>query len=330
MENTPLISLIVPIYNAEKYLKKCIDSICAQTYENLQIILVNDGSTDDSKAIIDQYVKMDPRIVAIHKQNAGVSEARNTGLDAATGDYVCFSDADDFLMPDYVDYLYQLVIANDADIALTTKMFGNYAAKQEDKDEPVMVSGVDAVECILCGSMPIGVYCKLFKRKPLMDGIIFEKDLRIGEGFNFNIRCFEKTDRIVVGSRRIYYYRVDNSDSATTKFSEVKWRNGLYAMKVMKHNFIHSDQRIMNAWKFAVWRTYSGIYTLILLSGAKKECKDFYRECKKIVRAKALTAFRVPASRREKLRAAIMFVSPSMVAVWIKLKRKIYGVKVKN
>ena len=112
------VSIIVPVYNVEKYLEKCLDSIVKQTYENIEIILVDDGSTDKSGTILDQYAEMDNRISVIHKKNEGVSTARNTGIEAARGEYICFADADDYLMPDYVEYLLTLAVDKNADIAI--------------------------------------------------------------------------------------------------------------------------------------------------------------------------------------------------------------------
>lgn len=91
------ISVIVPIYNGETYLSECIESILKQTYENIELILVNDGSKDNSKNIIDKYALLDNRIKAIHKENSGVSDSRNVGLKNTTGDYICFVDQDDYI-----------------------------------------------------------------------------------------------------------------------------------------------------------------------------------------------------------------------------------------
>ena len=103
----PLISVIVPIYNRELYLEKCIESIVSQTYSNLEIILVDDGSPDNCPAICDEWAKKDSRIKVVHKENGGVASARNAGLSAATGDYVAFVDGDDFIAPEMYSVLTQ-------------------------------------------------------------------------------------------------------------------------------------------------------------------------------------------------------------------------------
>ena len=104
----PLISVIVPCYNVEEYLPKCIESILNQTYRNLEILLVDDGSPDNCGRICDEYAAKDSRIRIIHKKNGGLSDARNAALDVMTGEYVTFIDSDDYVSDDYVEYLYKL------------------------------------------------------------------------------------------------------------------------------------------------------------------------------------------------------------------------------
>ena len=119
MNDKPLISVIVPIYNTEKYLKKCLDSIINQTYKNLQIILIDDGSGDNSGEICDEYATKDSRIQVIHKQNAGVTAARNDGLDMATGDYIGFVDSDDWIEPNMYEEMMANLIKTGADFVHT-------------------------------------------------------------------------------------------------------------------------------------------------------------------------------------------------------------------
>jgi glycosyltransferase involved in cell wall biosynthesis len=106
----PVVSVIIPVYKTERYIRKCIDSVLEQTYSDLQIILVDDGSPDSCPDICDEYVKKDPRCCVIHKSNGGVSSARNAGLDAATGDYICFVDSDDMLMTGSIETLCSILV----------------------------------------------------------------------------------------------------------------------------------------------------------------------------------------------------------------------------
>ncbi len=116
----PLISVIIPIYDVEKYLRRAVDSVLTQTYENLEIILVDDGSPDGCPAICDEYASKDARIRVIHKQNGGLSDARNAGLDIARGEYITFLDSDDYWAPFFLEVLYEELQKTDADVALCT------------------------------------------------------------------------------------------------------------------------------------------------------------------------------------------------------------------
>ena len=105
----PLISVILPIYNVAQFLPRCIESVCRQTYDNLEIILVDDGSPDECGDICDKYAEKDNRIVVVHKQNGGLSDARNKGAEIANGEYITFIDSDDYVTDTYVEYLYSLI-----------------------------------------------------------------------------------------------------------------------------------------------------------------------------------------------------------------------------
>ena len=117
MNKNVKISIIVPVYKVEKYLDKCVNSIVGQTYKNLEIILVDDGSPDNCPAMCDEWAQKDSRIKVIHKKNGGLSSARNAGLDACTGDYIGFVDSDDWIEPDMYEYLLNIGMKNNADVS---------------------------------------------------------------------------------------------------------------------------------------------------------------------------------------------------------------------
>lgn len=123
-----MLSVIVPVYNVEKYLARCIDSILKQSYSDLEIILVDDGSTDNSGKICDQYREIDDRIVVIHKQNGGLSDARNVGMKKANGQYLAFVDSDDFIHPRMYEILMNLLLDYKADMVIS-----NFAYYDEEK-----------------------------------------------------------------------------------------------------------------------------------------------------------------------------------------------------
>ncbi|MCP0888046.1 glycosyltransferase family 2 protein [Ligilactobacillus sp. WILCCON 0076] len=324
------VSIVVPVFNASKYLAKCIESIEQQTYRNLEIILVDDGSTDDSKKIISFYAKSDCRIKPIYKKNTGVSNTRNVGLSKATGKYVCFSDADDYLMKDYIEYLMLLIKNNNADISLTTKMFGDFDTKQVKKDKVKLMTSSEAVIGILAYNIPIGVYSKMFRNNFLKkNNLNFIEELYMGEGFNFNIDCFQRAKSICVGRRKIYYYRRNNLNSVTTKFSVSKWRNALEAINSIENRLIiKRNEDIENALKFAKWRTTSDAYDALVIADGKKNNVDLYYKWVSFVKKEALCALYVPTSLKNKVRAIIMKVYPAIIPKILIFRKKTHNINI--
>ena len=265
----------------------------------------------------------------IHKKNAGVSVARNVGINNSMGDYICFVDGDDYVMPDYIEYMMEQIIKNNADIALTTQMFGNFDKKQVKKDDIKTWDGEDAVEAILCYRVPIGCYCKLF-RADFLEDVRFIPEIFIGEGFNFNVSAFQKARKVVAGERKIYYYRRDNPTSAMTKFSIKKCECGLWALEVIKQNLTIYSKRICEAWRYANWRTHSDFYDMCVLAGVEKEYSEMYKKCLKVTRKDALSALHVPTSRQNKLRAVVMWVCPIAIPIAMRVRKVKYHVKVSN
>ena len=219
-----LVTIIVGIYNGERYLAKCIDSIINQTYENIEIILVDDGSTDNSSQICDEYAKADSRIRVIHKKNGGVSSARNSGISIAKGNYFCFVDQDDFLALDYVEYLYNLIINYKADISVVPQVihFSDenqiYIEKHSSSDIEIW-SGEKAACEMMYSKMEIGPWSKMISKKVIADNnMVFNEKYFGGEGYLFSVQAFAYSKKVVVGFKGIYNYRVDNYESEMSKF----------------------------------------------------------------------------------------------------------------
>lgn len=250
-----------------------------------------------------------------------------SSIEACTGDYICFVDGDDYVMTDYVSYMLALGITYDADIALTTQMFGNFDEEQNQKDDIKVWTGEDAVEAILCYKVPIGCYCKLFKRE-ILEATRFIPEIYIGEGFNFNVDAFQKSNRVVAGKMKTYYYRRDNPTSAMTRFSIKKCECGLQALEIIKSNLKFSSDRIGRAWEFANWRTHSDFYDMFVLADARKEYPDVYRKYLNITRKNALIALNVPTTKQNKIRAIVMWICPQIIPFAMKLREQRYKVAV--
>lgn len=207
-----LISVVIPVYNVEKYLRKCLDSVCGQTYCNLEIIIVEDGSPDNCAAICDDYAKKDNRIRVIHRQNGGLSAARNSGIEAATGDYIVFVDSDDWLESDMIAYLYENTIKYQVKLAIC----GYYMIRGEHKSKfsvsEDMVLDRDEALYELCkdGKFPNYAWLQLIDRELL-------SNIRFPEGKKFEdilttYRIVEKVEKVLLLKEAKYnYYRRNDS-----------------------------------------------------------------------------------------------------------------------
>lgn len=214
-----LISIIVPIYNVENYLTKCIDSILKQTYSNLEIILVDDGSTDSCGLICDKYKEKDERIIVIHKKNGGLSDARNAGLDVATGNYIMFTDSDDYISEKMVELLYNNIIKNNADISICdyAKNFSNNIVYNKYSKKEFIVEGDEKFNYVNNEYYIVTVvqWNKLFK-KEIFDGLRYKKG-KINEDEFIICSQLDRACRISYYLEPLYYY-LQRENSIMGKF----------------------------------------------------------------------------------------------------------------
>ena len=231
---TEKITVIVPVYNVEHYLEKCLDSLIDQTYKNLEIIVVNDGSTDNSGTICQEYAQKDDRIVYIEKENGGLSDARNVGLDKMTGSYVTFVDSDDWVESDYVEVLYKKLIESQADVSV-----GNYYSYNEDERMYYFhINGDSYYEKVydnvsifenlyeskeMKNFALISACGKLYKAK-LFDYIRFDRG-KLGEDGYMNQKLYLLVQKVIYINQGLYAYR-QRSGSITKTWTE-KWMHAL-------------------------------------------------------------------------------------------------------
>lgn len=224
MHNQPLVSVIVPIYNVEKYLRRCIDSIIKQTYKTLEIILVNDGSTDKCGKICDAYKSSDARVHVIHKENGGLSDARNHGMDIAKGDYILFIDSDDWIKKDCIQKLIYHAIQKNADVVISKYI----SVSSEDaviqnkacRSSALSLSKVTALSCLLyqkkfttsaCGKL---YKASIMKKERFPVGKLFEDVVTI-------FKVIESSEQIVLIDDVLYYY-FERNDSITKSSFDIR------------------------------------------------------------------------------------------------------------
>lgn len=204
--NEPLISVIVPIYTVEPYLRKCLDSIINQTYQNIELILVDDGSPDNCGSICDEYAARDSRIRVIHKENGGVSSARNTGLMKASGEWIGWVDSDDWIELDMYEYLLRHALEHDADIAVCGR-YEQYCSHQIFRgwESEEVLDTVQALELLLKNDVMQSYLCDKLWRRSLFDGIIFPE----GRTFEDNAvmhRLFMRARQVICLPEAKYNY----------------------------------------------------------------------------------------------------------------------------
>lgn len=214
MEKDLLISIIVPVYNAEKYLERCVESILKQTYTTFEIILINDGSTDSSKAICENYSKQDDRIRIITKNNTGVADTRNIGLSVARGEYIAFVDSDDYIDENMLQRMIEKAVANDSDIVMCGYNIvsnGVIASAKMDYDESYAnyQQIKDSLLYLYYTDKHVGLYSlcnKLIKKDVYLNEVVFDISLKRGEDAWFLFQCLKRCNRVDYISETYYYY----------------------------------------------------------------------------------------------------------------------------
>lgn len=221
-EIRPLISVVVPVYNVEDYLDECIKSLTEQSYTNLEILLIDDGSTDSSGRICEDWKKKDKRVYAIHQKNGGLSHARNIGLLHAKGQLIAFVDSDDIIHPLMYENLYRIMLEMGSDISCCEILSRKEFRKEDFEEQPAWkvkeYSAAEALRKIIDNSdIYVTVWNKLY-RKNVIDGIKFEKG-KYHEDEYWTYQILPRAERITMLSQRYYGYRQRSNSIMTQKYS---------------------------------------------------------------------------------------------------------------
>ncbi len=308
----PHISIIVPVYNTEKYLSCCISNILDQTFCDFELILVNDGSTDSSGKICDEFAVTDNRIRVIHKQNGGASDARNCGIDAAQGEWIMFFDSDDCFEPDIVQKLYDAVQRENADMAVCSIDLFNEDCLDEKyiPDHFVVTPGMfSGSEILATGYIPtiyVTPWCKIF-RKSLFDNLRYTVG-RICEDEAIIHRILHRCKKIVVINDILYHYRqIQSSVSHTVSPKKL---DALFAF--YDRFFFYTENKIQNA--DVVLNSYFwNLDNYYFRVEKNSESAPRLRECMKNTRKLIPYYLRVKdISIKERLLKLVFCISPSL------------------
>lgn len=300
-----LISVIVPVYNSEKYLTACVESILKQTYEHLEIILVDDGSTDNSKSICDQYAKTDSRVRVVHKTNGGLSDARNTGLKIATGAFITFVDSDDRIQPDMVDYLYRLVKKFNCRLSLCTHTIIWANGKRRKSIGNGSEEKLSCEECLkrmlYQDVINTSAWAKLYS-VDLFSDVTFPVG-KLFEDIATVYKLFIKSGDIACGYANKYEYLIRDNSITTKRFSDKKLEliemTDLMAFDVLKQ-YPDLEDAVLQRRIYARFSTLNQMLDTARYETEKKEIIRFIKEHRNFVLTNPL------ASVRDKVAALLL------------------------
>ena len=287
----PLVSIIVPGYNSEKYLDDCVKSIKEQTYQNIEIILVNDGSKDNSLLKCTEHATKDVRIKVIDKENGGASSARNKGLEIARGKYVVFIDSDDIISPLMVEILYSLALEYNAEIAMceierfTTNVKNLYTINNGVYKKNLQYTGGEYQKELILGNTDCSPCNKIYLKDVIGDIRFIEG--RINEDKLFLFELYQKSNIIVKTNEILYYYRFNN-ESVSSLFNARSF-DVLINLKDIGNQIKEKNLGLEREFQLSWIRANIIMSRRICVNKKNKEFKSQYKECCKITKANIFT-----------------------------------------
>ena len=300
---SPKISIIVPVYNVEKYLRLCLDSIEAQIFSDFEAVLVDDGSTDDSGKICDEYAAMDTRFVVIHKQNEGVAKARITAFEHSKGELITFIDSDDYVTPDYLFILSKPILEKDADMVSCNYYTVDNGIKHEAKNEITGTFNKDDIQDFIAkhfffyykiGSYGMNIYLwtKMVRREFVMDALKAGEGMWYAEdqiGVFHMLQCCQK---LVIVPDRLYCY-VQHEGQAMRKYEKDLWDNLILFME--KYKNLDKDNIAEEGRRKRTWRHID--YTIFNKMAKAHLSKDiFCKHLSQVRRHPYIKSFFTPLS----------------------------------
>lgn len=278
-KNNIKISLIVPCYNIRKYLPRCIESILAQTYKNLEIILISDGSTDGTDEVIREYAKKDSRIIPIFKQNSGVSDTRNRGLDIATGDYIGFVDGDDYIEPEMYETLLKNAIENNADISHCgyQMVFPSRVDYYYNTGKKVIQDNKKGIRDIIVGDYVEPSPCIKIYRKNIVNNLRMPINIKINEDVLFNFYAFVNSKKSVYEDLPFYHYILRKGSAATSKINQNKLFDPVRVRKeIFEYSLKNLDNEIQSVAYSSYLNSIINLYRVVSNSKLKEYKEDSF------------------------------------------------------
>ena len=307
-----LVSVIVPVFKVEKYLRRCVNSLLHQDYQNIEIILVDDGSPDSSGSIIDTFALQDSRVVPLHQDNSGVSRARNNGIKASHGKWVMFVDGDDWVDSNYVSYFVSLVENNKSKVGFNTSYYS--ITKNASHDNMYIVPSEKAQEMIFLEEVFVAVWNKIYDTDVLKTKqIAFHPDIWYGEGMLFNIEYLQHVSNVAIGGKAVYHQEF-NPDSAMRSFNLKSNICGLRSMDLQRQILKNPSKRLLNAWAYHKYCFNRTIINGLYRTNAVNENHEIYDKCAKNIRNQLYIPLRIEKNPRKLLGWIVYGLKPDYMA----------------
>lgn len=317
---TPLISVILPVYNVEVYLERCIKSVCEQTYKNLEILLIDDGSTDSSGVICDNYAEEDKRIRVFHKKNGGLSDARNYGIKNASAEWVSFIDSDDFVDRDYIQYLFELIVKYDTDMSICQHRvcFENGKQKEYGTNGDILLTNKKCIEKMLYHDViDTSAWGKLYRTRLFNEvqypkGKLFED---IATTYALMLQCKD----IAVGLESKYNYILRKNSIVYGSFNPKKL-DLLEMTDQMARNVLNYYPDLEKAvMRRRVYARFSTLNQMLNIENYEKEKKNIIEFVKKNSRN---VFWNIKTSSRDKIAIILLFIDYKLYKnIWLHLKK---------
>lgn len=318
-----LVSVIVPIYNSELFLERCIRSIVRQTYSNLEIILVNDGSTDSSLKICKKYSEQDERIKVIHQENHGVATARNVGMQNSTGDFLMFVDSDDELCLNAVEVLLIDIVSFNADVVSALKCRVDERGlihKEYEDHEKIKYVGSESIEAILFGDRQANSVCAKLFRKKFIGDLRFADKKNINEDGFFNFQCYSKKPILIQHNICVYMYYSRMGSASRQVFSE-KYLDMLYFLDRKKEIIENEYPELLDKFSLVEVKTHLS-FLGVLCRTIDQQWNAYAKNSIKIVRELYSTiSVHVLTKQERKMVAFIMLGLYPLIRKYIYLKK---------
>lgn len=321
-----LVSIIIPIYNVERDLKRCIESVLNQTYKNIEIILVDDGSPDNCPKICEDYKSQDSRIKVIHKKNGGLSDARNAGIEISQGKYITFIDSDDYVTEDYVEYLYKLIVKYKADMSICSHdavYINDIKRFNTDCNESIMNSDIALEKMLYHKNYDVSAWAKMYKME-LFNEIRYPVG-RLFEDAATTYKLIDKSQRIAYGSGSKYKYIIRPDSIVTSKFNYSKLDLIISTNEMC--DFIEGKYYSLQQASIRR-RVYANLSTLRLMDNVAEEYKAQKEEIIKTIKKYSFQVLKDKKTpKRDKIAILAININSNMFYALWRVYEKISGRK---